>query len=168
MGEGRGKLGASVRDDFVVKAEAEKDFMEEKGGDSFSGDGFLGRGENHPLSKPMVYHDQERIKAGRDREICDEITGDLLEGTRCGGLDGRKWQYSGEHVGLVLLACDTPFYILADISGQVRPPEFGCHKLPGFEEARMSSGFMVIMMAVVEDEVVEGVIGRVVNTASVG
>ena len=47
--------------------------MEKEGGDSLSGDGFLSRAKNHPLSKPMVYHDQERIEAHGDREICDKI-----------------------------------------------------------------------------------------------
>ena len=38
--------------------------MEKEGGDPFGGDGFLGRAENYPLSKPMVYHNHERIEAG--------------------------------------------------------------------------------------------------------
>ena len=62
--------------------------MEKEGGDSFGGDGFLGRAKNHPLSKPMVYHDQERVKARGDRKVGDEITGDLLEGARSDGFDG--------------------------------------------------------------------------------
>ena len=33
--------------------------MEEEVGNSFFSDGFLGRAENHPLSKSMVNHDQE-------------------------------------------------------------------------------------------------------------
>ena len=61
--------------------------MEEKGGDPFSGDGFLGRAKNHPLSKPMVYHDHERIEARGHGEICDKIAGDLLEGVGSDGLD---------------------------------------------------------------------------------
>ena len=44
--------------------------MEKEGGNSFGGDGFLGRAKNHPLSKPMVYHDQERVKARGNGEIC--------------------------------------------------------------------------------------------------
>ena len=54
MGKGGGELRASVRDEFV----------EEKGSNPFGGDGFLHRAKNHPLSKSMVYHDQERIEAG--------------------------------------------------------------------------------------------------------
>ena len=71
MGEGGGELRTTVRNDFVVKTKAEENFVEEKGGDSFGGDGFLSRAENYSLSKPMVNHDQERIKARRDREIGD-------------------------------------------------------------------------------------------------
>ena len=63
MGEGGGELRATVRDDFVKKSETEENFVEEKESNPFSSDGFLGRTKNHPLSKPMVYHNQERIKA---------------------------------------------------------------------------------------------------------
>ena len=61
--------------------------MEKEGGDPFGGDGLLGRAKNYPLSKPMVYHDHERIEARGDREICDKIARDLLEGTRGDGFD---------------------------------------------------------------------------------
>ena len=54
--------------------------MEEEEGNSFCGNRFLGRAQNHPLSKPMVYHDQERIEAQGNRKVHDEITGNLLEG----------------------------------------------------------------------------------------
>ena len=73
MGEGGGELRATVRDDFVKKSEMEESFVEEKESNPFSGDGFLCRAKNYPLSKPMVYHDQERIKVQGDRKISDEI-----------------------------------------------------------------------------------------------
>ena len=63
--------------------------MEEEGGNPLGGDRFLSRAKNHPLSKPMVDHDQERVKARGDGEIGDEVAGDLLEGARGGGFDGR-------------------------------------------------------------------------------
>ena len=69
--EGGGELRTAVGDDFVVKTKAEENFVEEKRGDPFGGDGFLSRAENYPLSKPMVDHDQERVTALGDREICD-------------------------------------------------------------------------------------------------
>ena len=71
LSEGGGKLRARVRDDFVVKVKVEGDFVKEKGGNPFSSDGFLSRAENYPLSKPMVNHDQKRVKALGDREIHD-------------------------------------------------------------------------------------------------
>ena len=56
-------MGASIRNDFVKKSETKEDFVEKEGGDSLSGDRFLGRAKDHPLSKPMVYHNQKRVKA---------------------------------------------------------------------------------------------------------
>ena len=81
-------MGATVRDDFIEKSKAKEDFVEKEGGDSFGGDGLLSRAKNHPLSKAMVYHDQERIEACGNRKVCDKIAGNLLEGARGGGLDG--------------------------------------------------------------------------------
>ena len=80
-------MGTTIRDDFIKKSKAKEDFVKKEGGDSFSGDRFLGRAKNHPLSKAMVYHDQERIEARGNREICDKIAGNLLEGARGGGFD---------------------------------------------------------------------------------
>jgi len=45
--------------------------VEEKGGDSFGSDSFLSGAENYPLSKAMVYHNQERIEAGGGWEVGD-------------------------------------------------------------------------------------------------
>ena len=73
-------MRSSVRDDFVKKSKAEENLVEEKGGDSFGGNRFLGRAQNHPLSKPMVDHNQERVQARGNREVRDKITGNLLEG----------------------------------------------------------------------------------------
>ena len=87
--EGGCELRASIRDYFVEKSEAKEDFVETEGGDSLSGDGFLSGAKNHPLSKPMVDHDQERIEAQGDREISDKIAGNLLEGGRGDGFDRR-------------------------------------------------------------------------------
>ena len=87
--EGRCELGTTIRDDFIKKSKAKEDFVKKEGGDSFGSDRFLGRAKNHPLSKSMVYHDQERIEARENREICDKIAGNLLEGARGDGFDGR-------------------------------------------------------------------------------
>ena len=154
-----------VRDDLVVKAKVKEDFVEEKGGDPFGGDRFLSRAENYPLSKSMVNHDQERIKAHGDWEIHDEITEDLLEGAGSREFDwGEQWD-SGMSIGLVLLACSTAFDIAADKGGQARPPELGSNKLAGFEEARVASRFMI--MATCKDGMAKGVISGDVNTVFV-
>ena len=98
--------------------------MEKEGGNPFGSDRFLSRAENYPLSKPMVYHNQERIEARGNGEIRDEIAGDLLERTGCSGFDGRKGGYSGVRVNLVLLAEGTALDVAADKGGESRPPEF--------------------------------------------
>ena len=41
--------------------------MKEEIGDPFCSDGIFCGAENHPLSKPMVDHDQKRIKASVER-----------------------------------------------------------------------------------------------------
>ena len=125
-------MRAAIRDDFVEKSEAEEDFVEEKGSDPFSGDGFLGRAKNYPLSKPMVYHDHERIKAGGHGEIRDQIARDLLEGSGGDGFDRRQGGYSGVCVGLVLLAEGAAFNIPADKRGETGPPELGGDQLTRF------------------------------------
>ena len=67
-------MRTSIRDYFVKKSKAKEDFVEKKRGDPFGGNRFLGGAKNYPLSKPMVYHDHERVEARGDREVCDEIT----------------------------------------------------------------------------------------------
>ena len=71
-----------VRDDFVEKSKVEEYFVEEKGCDSFCSDGFLRRAKNHPLSKPMVDHDQKRIEARGEGKVGNKVTRDLLEQAR--------------------------------------------------------------------------------------
>ena len=83
LGEGGGELWAMIRDDFVVEPEAKVDFVEKECGDSFGSDHFLSGAENYPLCKAMVDHNQQRVKARGGREVGDQVTGDLLEGTRC-------------------------------------------------------------------------------------
>ena len=66
-GECRGELRTAIRDDLVIESIAKEDFVEKEGRDSLGGDGFLSGAENYPLSKAMVYHDQERIKTSRGK-----------------------------------------------------------------------------------------------------
>ena len=76
------ELWTTIGDDFVIKSEVQVDFVEEEGGYPLSGDRFLGGAENYPLSKAMVDHNQQRVKAKGNREVSDEVTGDLLERAR--------------------------------------------------------------------------------------
>ena len=62
--------------------------MEEKRSYSLGSDGFFSWAKDYPLSKAMVDHDQERIKAGGKGKISDEIIGNLLEGVRGHQLNG--------------------------------------------------------------------------------
>ena len=62
FGKGRGKLWTMIRDDLVVESKVEVDLVEKEGGNSFCSDCFLGGAENYPLSKPMVDHNQKRVK----------------------------------------------------------------------------------------------------------
>ena len=118
-------MRTAIRDDFVEKSEVEEDFVEKEGSDPLGGNGFLGRAKNYPLSKPMVYHNHERIEAGGDREICDKIAGDLLEGAGDDGFDGREGGYRRVCVNLVLLAEGTALDVAADEGSKAGPPEFG-------------------------------------------
>ena len=88
FGKGRGKLWTMIRDDLVVESKVEVDLVEKEGGNSFCSDCFLGGAENYPLSKPMVDHDQKRVKARGGWKVSDEITRDLLKGSRDKGPDG--------------------------------------------------------------------------------
>ena len=72
--EGRCELGASVGYDFVIEAKAEVDFVEKECSNSFGGNVFLHGTKNHPLSKPMVNHDQKGIEAGGRGEVGDKVT----------------------------------------------------------------------------------------------
>ena len=82
MGEGGCELRALVRYDFVIEAETEVYFVEKECSDPFGSDVFLRGTENHPLSKPMVNHNQKRVKACRWGEVSNKVTRDLLEGMR--------------------------------------------------------------------------------------
>ena len=164
--EGGSTLGASVRDDFVIEAEAEVYFVEEECSDAFGSDVFLCRAENHPLSKPMVDHDQKGIEAGGRGKVSDKVTGDLLEGAGCGGANGGERWDGRVGVGLVLLAGCTAFDILADVGGQARPPELGRNKLSGFEITWMAG--TVVVMAMLQNSVLEGVVIWDIDAALIG
>ena len=159
-------MGASVRDYFVIKAEAKEDFVKEEIDDPFCGDGFLSGAENHPLSKPMVDHDQKRVEAVGEGKVGDKITGDLLEragGSRANGGEGRN---SGMCVEFILLTNGASLNIFAHEGSEAKLPEFGGHQLVGFQIARMTSHFMV--MALDEDGLSEGWVRGHIDMALVG
>ena len=110
-------MGAMVGYDFVIEAKAEVYSVEKECGHSFGSDVFFCGTENHPLSMPMVNHDQKGIKAGGRGEVGDKVTRDLLEGAECRGVNGSEWGNSGVCVGLVLLTDCIAFNVLADIRG---------------------------------------------------
>ena len=95
FGKGGGELRTSIGDDLVIEAEPSVNLVEEKRGNPFGGDGFLRRAENHPLSKPMVYHDQKTVKAVREGKVRDQITGNLLEGAGARGGDWTEQRNGG-------------------------------------------------------------------------
>ena len=74
MSDGGGELGASIRDDRVVEAEVKVYFVEKECSNAFGSDVFLCGTENHPLSKPMVDHNQEGIEASGKGEVGDKVT----------------------------------------------------------------------------------------------
>ena len=67
-------MGASVGDDPVIETKVEVYFMEKECSYAFGGDVFLRGTENHPLSKPMVDHNQKEIKASGGGEVGDKVT----------------------------------------------------------------------------------------------
>ena len=98
--------------------------MEKEGGYPLSGDGFLGRAENYPLCKAIVDHNQQGIETRGNREIGDEVIGDLLEGMRCERLDQGEQRNGGMCVRLVLLAHGTAFNVFSHILCKAQPLEF--------------------------------------------
>ena len=97
-------MGTSVGDDFVIEAKVKVYFVEKECGSAFGGDVFLRGTKNHPLSKPMVDHNQKGIEASRRGKVCDKITGDLLEGSGGRGVNGGEQGDGRMGIGFVLLA----------------------------------------------------------------
>ena len=114
-------------------------------GDSSSIDGFLGRAENYPLSKPMVNHNQKGVKTIREGKVSDQITGDLLKEAGAGGWNGEKWGSRRMGIGLVLLALGTSADITMNIRGEAQPPKLRGNKLASFENSWMTSSGMVMV-----------------------
>ena len=159
-------MGASIRDDLVVEAEVKVYFVEKERGDAFRGDVFLCGTENHPLSKPMVDHDQKGIEAGGRGEVGDKVTGDLLEGAGGGGANRSEWRDGGVGICLVLLAGRAALNVFADVGGEAGPPEFCCDELMSFEVAGVTGTFVVVTP--LENGVAEETIVGDVDTTLIG
>ena len=59
-------------------------------GNSCSVNGLLARCKNYPLSKAMVDHNHDRIKACRGGKVGDEVKGELFERESSGGWYGTE------------------------------------------------------------------------------
>ena len=102
-------------------------------------DGFETRDENHSLHKPMVDHDQNRVKIRGEQEICDHIAQDLLEWAGGGGRDRVKPRDSQVSVNLVGLASSAASHESLDKGGQTGPPVVTLNQVNGVEISAMAS-----------------------------
>ena len=140
--------------------------MEKECGNALGGDVLLCGTENHPLSKPMVDHNQKGIKTSGRREVGDKITRDLLERAGCGGANGGERQDGGVGISLVLLAGRTALNVLADVGGKAGPPELCSDELSRFQVAGVSGTFVI--MATLENRVTEGVVIGDIDVTLIG
>ena len=96
--ECQGKLGASIRDYFGVKAESRENMSENKLGNSSSVNVFSAGAINYPLHEPMVYHDHDKVESVGIRQPCDEVYRDGRKGDQglhCqGGESGYHWVFT--------------------------------------------------------------------------
>ena len=90
---------------------------------SRSVNGFLARSKNYPLSKAMVDHDHDRIKARGRGEVGDEVNGELFKRERDSGLDWEQRRYDRVSVGFVLLTDRAASNKVFHKGGEARPPE---------------------------------------------
>jgi len=93
--------------------------LEKQGGNTGSVNSFATRDENHPLCKPMVNHNQNRVKTEGEWQIHDHVTQDLLEWVGGRGSDGAKPRDSWVCVDLVGLASSTASHKSLDKGGQI-------------------------------------------------
>ena len=87
-----------------MKSESKKYMFSKEVGHSFSVDGFVTWGENYPLQKTMVNHDQQRIVAKRGQEVSNQINRQLLKWAGTRGGDGGKCRDGWVGIDLHLLA----------------------------------------------------------------
>ena len=133
---------------------------------SFGCDRFLSGAKNHPLTKAVVHHDQERIKPGGGRKICDEVAGYLAEGEGGRGRDRGRGGGKGMGVRLILLADGAASDVGADVGGKTRPPELRGDELAGFKETGVARSRMI--MATTEDGTSKVGVRWYINAALIG
>ena len=66
-------MWSSVRDYFGIETESRKNIGEEELGHPFRINVFCAGAINYPLSKPMVYHDHDRIEPVGVGQSSDEV-----------------------------------------------------------------------------------------------
>jgi len=137
--KGRGKLRTVVRDYFVVKTKAGENMFEKQSGNAGGVDCFVTRDENHPLRKPMVDHDQNRVKTRRQRQIRDHVARNLLKRARGRGGNWTKPRDSGVSVNLVGLASSAASHKSVNKGGETGPPVVVLNQVNGAEISAVSS-----------------------------
>ena len=73
FGEVCSELRTMIGYDFIKKSKVGIEFSENDGSNAIGSDSLLCRAENYPLTKSMVYHNQEGIKAIGYGESSNEI-----------------------------------------------------------------------------------------------
>ena len=121
----------------------------------------VARGENYPLRKSMVYHDQNRIIAVGGGKVRDKIHGYLLEGAGALRRDRGEWGMGWMGVDFVGLTRGTARDKSADECGHARPPVVLLEQGKGAEVSAVgtSKGFVDIF-----DQGVAGGLGDVETT----
>ena len=88
----------------------------------------------------MVDHDQYGVKAMGDREISDEIHGDLLKGAGAAGRDRGQWGVGGVGIHFVGLASGTAGNEFLDKGSHAWPPIVLLKKGDGVEITTVGAG----------------------------
>jgi len=136
-----------VQDYFVVETKVGKNVFQKQGGDTGGINSFGTRDGNYPLHKPMVNHDQNRVKIEGEQKIRDHVAGDLLEWAGGRGGDGAKPRDSQVSINLVSLASGIASYKSMDKGGQTGPPVVTLNQVNGVEVTAMFSCWGAVQRA---------------------
>ena len=121
-----------------------KDMGKEELGYSYSVNAFGTRGENYPLCKAMVNHNQQEIMAGGWRKISDKIDRELLKWKEDRRRNWREWGTCGMTIHFVSLTSGVTCDKGIDKRGEAWPPKVMFNNSFGAEVSSMScsGGFM--------------------------